>query len=531
MARVPQYIQDKFASSIVPVVVDNSAAQLTGHLRGNADVLASANFELSAKKQREVDALNAKIKNINDTLTAYDKSIAIENEMYDIIEEEKNNNIDNPQLAVKNVEERGRDLISTRMSELDDTTDISVKEKMAGIVTNSFRGKLSELRSWQISQDTANAQGKIESMFNGLATRASKSGNLQTLAECLNFDSYTDANGQPLSDSIKMAYGAKGVKRIQEAKETIAESYVMGLLDRKSPNQVNAVLDSGALDSYISPEKKMSLKRMAKTMVSAQNSAAKRDAYFEIYNIKENATILAADGKYTPSMYLADKKRIAQLGGKASDYNVILSKSMSSDKIAKKENFKENQRAAHDKVTKEWARISGKSGKISPNTDLEDIIKFQNLVEENREYFTGEQYDNYMIKLNKSRVKRVKEMRTDVFGRPQGTLKGDDNYSKGYTQIYKFAQTNYKGDDDKRLDAINNMTGEFVKRAERAEAQSGKPLTEAQMQSIVKGVQTRQAQRTNPRLQNLPKNGAVFEDRTTHIRYRIYPDGRREVVK
>lgn len=529
--KVPKYTQDKLASSIVPVVVDDSAAKLTGHLNKNVQTLASATFEQSAKKQKEVDALNAKIKSVNDTLAAYDRSIAIENEMYDLIEQEKANNINNPQLAVKNVEEKGRELITQRMAELDGVVDISVKEKMAGIVTNSFRGKISELHSWQMKQDTANAQGKIESMINGLCTRASKTGNLQTLAECLNFDNYTDENGQALSNAIQLAYGAKGVETIQKAKTEIAKSYILGLMDRKSPNQVAAVLDSGALDNFINPADKHSLKKMSKTMIDAQNSAAKRDAFFEIYSIKENATLLAAEGKYTPSMYMQDKKRLAQLGGKASDYNVLLSKSMSSDKINKKENFKQNQQIAHDKVTKEWARISGKSGKISPNADLEDIIKFQNLVEENREYFTGEQYDNYMIKLSKSRVKRVKDMRTDVFGRPQGTLKGDDNYSKGYTQIYKFAQTNYKGNDEKRLDAINNMTGEFVKQAERTEAQTGKPLTESQMQSIVKGVQTRQTQRTNPHLQNIPKNGQLFKDKNTGRVYRIYPDGRREVVK
>ena len=164
MAKVPQYTQDKLASSIMPVVVDNSAAQLTGHLKGNVDKIADTTFKLAAEKQKEVDAINAKIKNVNDTLTAYDRSIAIENEMYDIIEEEKANNINNPQLAVKNVETRGRELIATRMAELDNTTDIAVKEKMAGIITNSFRGKLSELHTWQVGQDTANAQGKIDSM-------------------------------------------------------------------------------------------------------------------------------------------------------------------------------------------------------------------------------------------------------------------------------------------------------------------------------------------------------------------------------
>ena len=211
----------------MPVVVDNSAAQLTGHLKGNVVKIADTTFKLAAEKQKEVDAINAKIKNVNDTMTAYDRSFAIENEMYDIIEEEKANNINNPQLAVKNVEARGRELIATRMAELDNTTDIAVKEKMAGIITISFRGKLGELHTWQVGQDTANAQGKIDSMINGLMTRASKSGSLETLAECLNFDNYIDANGNPLSDSIKMAYGNKGVKEIQKAKENIAESYIM----------------------------------------------------------------------------------------------------------------------------------------------------------------------------------------------------------------------------------------------------------------------------------------------------------------
>lgn len=531
MAKVPQYTQDKLASSIMPVVIDEAAAQLAGRLKDNAGTLAAAAFSAAAEKQKKVDRQVERLQEVNDTLTAYEKSIAIENEMYDIIEEEKSNNIDNPQLAVKNVEERGRDLITARMSELDNKVDIGVKEKMAGIVTNSFRGKLSEMRTWRISQDTANAQGKVDSVIDNLCTRASKSGNLQTLGECLNFDNRLDANGQPLSEAIKMAYGSKGIKKIQEAKKEIAKSYVVGLLDRKSPNQVSAVLDSGALDAYLAPDEKLSFKKMAKTMITAQASAAKRDAFFEIYSIKENATLLAASGEYTPSMYLRDKKRLAQLGGKASDFNVILSKSMSSDKVYKKENFEQNKRVAHDKVTKAWADISGKSGKISPNAELEDIIKFQNLVEENREYFTGEQYDNYMIKLTKSRVKRVKDMRTDVWGRPQGTLKGDDNYSKGYTQIYKFAKDNYKGNEDKRLEAIDNMTREFVKQAERTETQTGKPLTESQMQSIVKGVQTRQTQRTNPHLQNLPKNGQLFKDKSNGRVYRIYPDGRREVVK
>lgn len=529
--KVPQYTQDKLASSIVPVVVDNSAAELTGRLNKNTQTIANATFELSAKKQKEVDALNAKIKNVNDTLTAYDMSISIENEMYDLIEQEKAENINNPQLALKNVEEKGRELISQRMSELDSKTDIAVKEKMAGIVTNSFRGKLSEMRTWQMGQDTANAQGKIESVINSLCTRASKSGDLKTLQECLNFDSRTTEEGQTYSDAIKLAYGKKGVEFIQKSKNEIAKSYVLGLLDRKSPNQVSAVLNSGTLDNYLDPEDRLSLKKMSKTMIDAQNAAAKRDMFFEKYSIKENATLLSASGEYTPSMYVADKKRLAQLDGKASDYNVILSKFMASNKINQKENYEANKRVAHDKITKELAAITGKSGNIKADTDLERIVNFQTLVEENRDYLTPEQYDNYMVKLTKSRVNRIKGMRTDVFGRPQGELKGDDNYSKGYTQIYKFAQTNYGKDNNKRIDAVNNMVGEFVKQAERVEAQSGKPLTEAQMQSIVQGCQRRQAQRTNPILQNLPKNGAVFEDKTTGKRYRIYPDGRKEIVK
>lgn len=530
--KVPQYTQDKLASSIVPVVVDNSAAELTGRLNKNTQTIANATFELSAKKQKEVDALNAKIKNVNDTLTAYDMSISIENEMYDLIEQEKADNINNPQLALKNVEEKGRELISQRMSELDDKTDIAVKEKMAGIVTNSFRGKLSEMRTWQMGQDTANAQGKIESVINNLCTRVSKSGDLKTLQECLNFDNRTTEEGQTYSDAIKLAYGKKGVEFIQKSKSEIAKSYVLGLLDRKSPNQVSAVLDSGALDSYLDPEDRLSLKKMSKTMIDAQNAAAKRDRFFEIYSIKENATLLAATGEYTPSMFVRDKKRLVQLGGKAGDFSVILSKSMASNKINQKENYEANKRKAQDKIINELAKVTGKSGNIKADIELEKIIGVMDLVEENRDYLTPEEYKNYMLKFTKSRVKRIEGMRTDVFGRPQGELKGDDSYSKGYTQIYKFAQTNYGKDDNKRIDAINNMVGDFVRQAERIEAQQGgKPLTEAQMQSIVKGCQTRQAQRTNPALQNLPKNGATFIDKTTGKQYRIYPDGRREIVK
>lgn len=531
MAKVPRYTQDKLASSIRPVVVDDSAAQLTARLNKNVNAISSATFNLVAKKQKEVDEINERVKNVNDTLTAYNRSIAIENEMYDIIEEEKTNNIGNPQLALKNVENRGRELITQRMSELDDSTDISVKEKMAGIVTNSFRGKLSEMRSWQMAQDTANAQNKIEEMTSSLCTRASKTGSLQALGECLNFDNYTDGNGKPLAESIKLAYGAKGDTVIRKAKTEIAQSYCLGLLDRKSPNQVTAVVNSGALDEYLDPKDKHTLLNMAKTMTDAQISAVKRDNLFEIYNIKENAAILAQSGEYTPSMYVADKKRLAQLGGKASDFNVILSKSLSSKKVYDKANYEENKMKAHDTVTKEWAKITGSKGKISAEAELEDIIKFQDTLEENRDYFTNEQYDAYMLKLTKSRTKRIKDMKTDIWGNPKGELKGDDGYSKGFNQIYKYAKTNYAKDDKKRIEAIDNMTVEFVKQAERVETQTGKPLTEAQMQSIIKGVQTRQAQRTNSYLQNIPKNGQLFKDKTTGRVYKLYPDGRREVVQ
>lgn len=531
MARVPQYVQNKLASSITPVVVDNSAAQLTEQLNNNVGKIAQSALALSVKKQKEVDEINARIKSVNDTLTAYDRTIAIENQLYDIIDEEKSNNIDNPQLAVKNIEQRGRDLIADEMSKLSDTTDLAVKEKMGGIITNSFRGKLSELHSWQISQDTANAQSKVDSMIGGLCTRVNKSSDVSTLAKCLDFANQKDINGKPLSDSIKMAYGTKGEKKIKEAQEEIAKAYVFGLLDRKSPKQVNAILNSGALDNYLSPADQHSLRNMAKTMVNAQQSAAKRDSFFEIYNIKENATLLAASGEYTPSMYEADKKRIRALGGKASDYNVILAKQVSSDKTASKRDFAQKQIEAHDKVISAWAKISGKTGKISANAELEDIIKFQNLVEENRPYFTGEQYDNYMIKLSKSRVKRIKDMRTDIWGNPQGVLKGDDEISKGYNQIFKYTKENYKNDDNKRIEATNDMVGEFIKRVERTETNNGKPLTEGERQSIITGIINRQAQKSNPYLQNLPKEGKLFKDKTTGKVIRLYPDGRREVIK
>ena len=531
MAKVPLYVQNKLASSITPVVIDNSAAELTGKLNTDVGKISQAVFELSVKKQKEVDELNARIKSVNDTLTAYDRSIAIENQMYDIIEEEKANNVDNPQLTVKNVEQRGRDLIANEMANLNDTADLAVKEKMAGIITNSFRGKLSELHSWQVAQDTANAQNKVDNMINGLCTRASKSSNLTTLNECLNFANYTDSNGNPLSDSIKMAYGSKGEKKIKDAQTDIAKAYVLGLLDRKNPKQVHAILDSGSLDKYLNPQEQHSLRNMAKTMISAQESAAKRDKFFEIYNIKENATLLAATGEYTPSMYERDKKRITALGGKTSDYNVILSKQMSSEKTSGKKDFEQRKQEAHDKVTSAWAKISGKTGKISANAELEDIIKFQNMVEENRAYFTPEQYDNYMVKLTKSRVRRVKDMRTDWFGNPQGVLKGDDEISKGYNQIYQYTKKNYKNDDTKRIEATNDMVGEFVKQAERVETHNGKPLTEGQRQGIINGIINRQSQKTNPHLQNIPQNGQLFKDKSTGKIYRIYPDGRKEVIK
>ncbi len=530
MAKVNEYVQDRLASSLVGVPqADLSGANMADSVAKGADVLGQNSMQLAAQKQKAIDEQRAQLQNINDTISAYQNSTAIETEMWDIIDRNKQQYINDPKSAIDSIQKEGAELLLSKLSQFDNNPN--VKEKMSGILTNSFRGKLNEVHSWALAQDTANSKNKIDNVFSQLNTQASKTNDISRLQELLTFAELNDdQSGMKFGDYVKLAYGAKGEEEINKAKTNIAKSYLIGMLDRKQANQVSATLDSGALDSLLSPEEKLKFKNMAHAVIKGEETEKRMNNMYSIFDIKENALIKSSSGEYTLSDAISDNEKIKELGGKPSDMLYTTGKGISGQKTADKKTREVKRQSAIKDITSNLAEIS-KGNKIDPEADLKDIIEFQNKVEgyAHAGLLTNDELKTYMTKVTGPKVKHIKKMGKNLFGMPQGDLRGKDEYSKAYLSIWNFADKAYAGQSN-RDNAVNNMVVNYVKFADQLEAKQGKPVTHGQSQNILNKVIADQRRKSNPSLNNIPESGRIMMDKYGH-KVKYYPDGRYEMLK
>jgi len=530
MARVNIYTQQRLASSLVGVPEANlSGAAMAGNVANNAGEMAQGSLQLAAQKQAAVDAQQVKLQNINDTITAYQDSTAIETEMWDLVDSKKQEFVNNPKGAIKAIQDGGSDLLLERLSQYEENPN--VQEKMAGILTNSFRGKLNEVHSWALSQDTANSKNKIQNVLSQLNTQASRTSDIGRVQELLSFAELNDEqSGMKFGDYVKLAYGANGEEEINKAKEGIAKSYIVGMLDRKQANSVSATLDSGAFDSLLSPEDRLSLKKMATGVINAEKKQASMDNMFQVYGIKENALIKSSEGKYTIADAMNDNEKIKSLGGKPSDMLYTAGKGIAGGKAADAKTKQVHRQNALKDVVESLADIS-KGTKIDPEADLKDIIEFQNKVEgyAHNGLLTTDEQKTYLSKVTGPRIKRIQSMGKNIFGMPQGEIKGKDEYSKAYLSIYNFADKAYAGKDN-RSNAISGMLVDYVKFADKLEAQQGKPISHEQSQNLCNKVIDTQRRKSNPHLNNIPESGQIMMDKYGH-KVKYYPGGRYEILK
>lgn len=522
MARVPRYVQDRLASSLVGVPnLDMSGANLAENIEGNSARLANASMQLAAKKQREIDAANAKLQNVNDTLTAYEASTALETQMWEMIDKNKKEYINDPKSGMELIQQEGSAMIREGLSKYDNNP--AVKEKMAGILTNSLRGKLNEVNSWRIAQDTANAKIKIQNTFNQLYTQAAGTSDANRVLGMIN--AFVDDGTQEMdfNNLINYTYGPKGPEEIENVKRGIAEAYILGMLDRKECNQAKAMIESGKFDAYMDPETKHRYLKMADSVIKAEEKQERMDNMFEIFDIKQNAAILASQGKYSISQSIVDNKRIVALGGKPT--TSLTTQGTRSEKIQAQQEYKANRSKALKDITDTLGGMT-KKGKLDPELELKDIVEFQNKIEGYRPYLTDSEYKTYMTKVNEPKVKRIKKMGKNIFGMPYGEMSGRDTYSRSYLAIYNFAEKAYAGKEN-RYNAINNMITDFVKYADQLENRQGKEMTQQQAANLCNKVIADQRRRTNPALNNIPETGRIMQDKYGK-RVKVYPDGRYE---
>ncbi len=525
MARVNPYVQDAIASSLgIMAKPDTSGVELAQNIENNSGKLAQAAFNLAAQKQREVEVQRAKLQNINDTLTAYQKATEAETQMWQMIDETKKEYITDPKKGLEVMQERGMQIVTQTIRGQDN--NVNVQEKMSGILTNSLRGKITEAHSWSLAQDTANAKTKIQNVFLQMKTQASLSSDPLKALELIKAFEDDDTKEMDFNNLINYAYGAKGLEEIEKAKTGIAEAFILGMLDRGESHQALALLDSGQFDSYMSPEAKHKFRGYANTAIKAAERQEKIDNYLQIFDIKQNAIIKASEGKYSISEAIADNNRIEALGGKPT--TAITTQGVKGERIKTEQERKQKHSTAIRDITDTLGRMT-KKGKIDPELELKDIIAFQNKVESYKPYLSDNEYKTYMTKVNEPAIKRIRKMGKNIFGLPQGDLSGKDVYNKAYLSMYNFAEKAYAGKDNKN-NAIHNMISDFVKCAEQLEAKQSKAMTLPQAQNLVNKVIMDQRRRTNKNLNNIPDNGKILRDKNGRV-VKMYPNGKYEIIK
>ena len=533
MAKVNPYVQDKLASSLgIMPNIDTSNVELAQSLGKNVDQLQSQMLNIYVAKKQEAQKNKAKLEDINHTLSAYEKSMAVESDLWGMIDKTKDEYINDPESGMEVIRLSGQ---ATIRQAIESEDNLAVKEKMVGVLTNSFRGKMNEVNSWKLAQDTANASNKIQNIFNQMYTVASSSSDWNRVQELIDVMDSTeknwdrngkDENTEVFKNYVNFVYGKKGPEELDKAKRSMASAYILGMIDRGECNQAKAVLDTEALDTYMDPETKHKFRNMANGVIKAKEKQERMDNMFRIFDIKQNAVIKAASGEYTVTQSIADNEKIKALGGTPT--TSITNAGVKSEKIRTKQEYSQKNRQALETLNKGFESLL-KKGKVDPEAELKDILAFQNKVESCKQYLTPQQYQGYMSKLSEPRIKKLRKMGKNIFGMPQGEIAGNDPTHRSYLAIYNFAHKAYAGKENQQ-NAITNMLLDFSKYAQQYENKTGKQLTQQQAANLCNKVIADQRRKTNPHLNNIPKEGRVMMDKYGH-KVRVYADGRHEIIK
>lgn len=519
MARIPQYTQNKLASSLVGVTpVDTSGSELMGTIANGASQVAGAAFSYAsheaAKREAEIRALEQKQQNAFEDIEAYKVSIAIESQLWEMIDKTKTDYSANPAQGLKVIQDEGGKFIAETLGNIENP---GVKEKAAGIVMNSFRGKLSELHTWSRTQSTANAQTQLSESMAILSQQAGRSTNIGQIQELL-------GKVDLAKNNLDLAYGTKSSEIMTKAKTDIAKSYIMGMLDREQPELVAKTLDSKAFDSLITADERVALKKAANTMIKAKEEADKYDKLLQIVSIRQGVALAQANGTYTPSMGMEAMGKLATLEGGKGDYISIIGATTDFIKDQQKQITEAQKTQTLGNLYNAWYKITGGDETINKSSTLEDIVRFQKEVEKSRAYLSPKEYERFMTRLTRSKTKRLEKMGRNLFGFPKGDLADKDEFSGGFQYIYDWTKKHYK-DENQRVKALDEMTSTFIQAVDQVEkAQGGKPLTSKQKWNILKEIQNRQTRKINPHLSNLPAGGQRMADANGN-QFIAYPDG------
>ena len=102
MAKVNPYVQDRLASSLVIMPgMDTSGAELAQSLGKSVDQVQNQALNIYVAKKQEAAKNKAKLEDINHTLSAYEKSMAVESNLWGMIDKTKEEYINDPESGME----------------------------------------------------------------------------------------------------------------------------------------------------------------------------------------------------------------------------------------------------------------------------------------------------------------------------------------------------------------------------------------------------------------------------------------------
>lgn len=195
--------------------------------------------------------------------------------------------------------------------------------------------------------------------------------------------------------NMDLAFGVNGGEILDKSKTNIAHSYIMGMLERGQPELIEPTLDSKAFDSLLDVDTRVKLKKDAETAQRRKEIDTRKEFNSNLMDLKTDLWIKASTGDVSlkeidnaintarnKGAGLEDIKTLVAIRNKILNPYEKHSEQGERDEdnkpTPKISNIKKIE--ATNEVTDEYLSIFTDKGKIRAETDLTDVVKFQNKV-------------------------------------------------------------------------------------------------------------------------------------------------------
>ena len=303
MPRVPRYVQQRLASSVVGTPgVDNSAAQALGQvatglgqITQTAGILAAQNFAVEERQRlaaiREQQKLADRQRQLTNNTLKASHQLRIDSGLRALGEEVKTNVPFGA--ATKSYTEQARKYVSDYALTIDDP---ELKQEIVASSLTGLRSKVAAFDSDVQSLRAKQAYSELSKSFEEFSISGGGYTDPNELLKALN------KFGDDSADAALAAFGNSAASKISDAQEGAVLNYLSKAY-RENPEGIEVLLDSKVFDEFIPETRKTKIyndyQRYAKTELRIRQAEEQRAAqvrYVESnVGVKEDPTLEGYD--------------------------------------------------------------------------------------------------------------------------------------------------------------------------------------------------------------------------------------------